>query len=111
MSPPRSSSSTSRRSSTNELMAGSSAATARGVIGRLTRRRIVVCSGGSIITIGAARPSNIAMLSGSGVNPFAEEKVALSRTASKTSAKRESTQNGSNPGWSKLWRGASRSLR
>ena len=69
------------------------AATARGVMGRLTLRRMAVCSGGSIITMGAARPSNMAIESGSGVRPCAEENVTVSRAASRTSANRDRTQN------------------
>ena len=57
----------------------------------------MVCSGRSIMTRVGANPS-LRISSGSKVRPWAEEKVAESATAAKTSSKRESTQK-SRPSW------------
>ena len=51
----------------------------------------MVCSGRSIMTRVGANPSRT-ISSGSKVSPCAEEKVAESPTAAKTSANRERTQ-------------------
>ena len=81
-------------------IAGSIGATRRGVIGLLTSRRMIVCIGGSIITIGLALSSNIPIDFGSGVRPLAEENVSVSRTAANTSANRDRTQKAPYSSWS-----------
>jgi hypothetical protein len=50
-----------------------------------------VCSGGSIITMGASTPS-LSISPYVKVRPWADEKLAASTAASKTWVKRESTQ-------------------
>ena len=81
------------RSTTKARTAGSISVTWRGVNPRPTSRRKAVCSGGSIITIGAASSRPAFWRSPySNVRPSADENVAVSRAAANTSAKRDSTQ-------------------